>query len=434
MERKTEDARTCAWYAELRSPVAGTGSIPDHSARFAAARKTHIVTVHPSSLPLARYLHRRARPTPLLLAVAACVLSPWLSACNKAAAPAQGPAGGGPQALPVQTVVVAAQPVAQSDDYIATIKSRRSATINPQVDGTLTRIDAHSGEHVKQGQVLMEIDPIKQRATVQSQAATEQQKLAVYQYNQTEVERQRKLFAAGITSRDAFDQAQQAYQNSKADYEAATATRKTQERELSYYRITAPFDGVVGDIPVHVGDYASPTTMLTTVDENRDMEAYIYVPTERANLLRTGLGVDILNSAGDVVEHSTINFLSPQVDNGLQGILAKAPVHSGATLLLRTSQLVKARVQWSEKRTPVVPVLAVTRLGDQAFVYLAQGSDGKYVARQKSIQLGDTVGNSYAVLSGLRDGDRVIVSGTQMLVDGAPVMPLPAGPPPHAGN
>ena len=359
----------------------------------------------------------------LTLAWALCGL---VCACRRAQPP--GNAGfGASGAMPVQTVTITAQPVAQSDEYVATIKSRRSATLNPQVEGNLTSIAAHSGEHVSQGQVLMEIDPIKQRATLEAQAATEKQKLAVYQYNQTEVERQRKLFEGGITSRDAFDQAQQAFNNSKADYESAVAARATQERQLSYYRITAPFAGIVGDIPVHVGDYVSATTLLTTVDENRDLEAYIYIPTERASLLHTGVGVDILNSAEQPVEHTAINFLSPQVDNGLQSILAKAPVHSGAELL-RTAQLVKARVIWSNKPTPVVPVLAVTRLGGQAFVYVAEEQAGKFVARQKAVQLGDTVGNEYAVLGGLANGERVIVSGTQMLIDGAPVQPMPSQP------
>jgi RND family efflux transporter MFP subunit len=333
--------------------------------------------------------------------------------------------------MPVQTVTVAAKPVAQSDEYVATIKSRNSATLNPQVEGNLIRIDAHSGDHVKQGQVLMEIDPVKQRDTLNAQAATEQQKLAVYQFNQTELDRQKKLFEAGITSRDAYDQAQQSFNNSKADYESAVASRETQARQLSYYRITAPVDGIVGDIPVHVGDYVTSSTMLTTVDENRDLEAYIYIPTERAALLHTGLTVDILNSADEPVERTAVDFLSPQVDNGLQSILAKAPVRAGA-MLLRNAQLVKARVIWSDKPTPVVPVLAVTRLGGQAFVYVAEQQAGKFVARQKAVQLGDTVGNEYAVLGGLENGERVIVSGTQMLVDGAPVQPIPVQPAPSA--
>jgi RND family efflux transporter MFP subunit len=355
---------------------------------------------------------------PLLLAGAA--------GCTKAQPPQ--PAGAGMQALPVQTLTVAAVPVPQSDEYVATIKSRRSATINPQVTGNLTSILVHSGEHVTAGQLLMQIDPAKQEATVASQAATEQQKLAVYQYNQLQVERQRKLFAAGIISKDALDQAEQAYANSKADYESSGASHHEQEKELGYYRITAPFDGIVGDIPVHVGDYVSATTMLTTVDENKDLEAYIYIPTERASQIRNGLGVQILDNNGNPIETTSIDFVSPQVDDQLQGILVKAAIHSP---LLRTQQLVKARVVWGMSPKPVVPVLAVTRLGGQAFVFLAQDAGGgHFVAHEQAISLGDTVGNNYAVLAGLNNGDKVIVSGTQFLQDKMPVMPLPSGPPP----
>jgi len=341
-----------------------------------------------------------------------------LAACKKAAAP---PAV--PQALPVQTMTVASSPVPRSDEYVTTIKSRRSATLNPQVDGNLTSIFIHSGEHVKAGQVLMQIDPLKQQAAVQSQASTEQQKLAVYKYNQTEVDRQRKLFAAGVTSRDSLDQAEQAYSNSKADYESATASRVTQEQELAYYKIRAPFDGIVGDVPVHVGDYVSGTTLLTTVDENRDLEAYIYIPAERAANIRMGLPVEILDNDEKPLEKTAIDFISPQVDNGLQGVLVKAPVRSEQAAL-RTAQLVKAKVIWSTAPTPVIPVLAVTRLGGQAFVYVAQDQGGHYFAHQVAVTLGDTIGNNYAVLGGLQNGDRVIVSGTQFLVDKMPVQPL----------
>ena len=70
-------------------------------------------------------------------------------------------------------------------------------------------------------------------------------------------------------------------------------------------------------------------------------------------------------------------------------------------------------------------VLAVTRQGEQSFVYVAQQQDGHFVARQTQITLGDTVGNTYSVSSGLNVGDRVIVSSTQFLVNGMPVLPLP---------
>jgi RND family efflux transporter MFP subunit len=319
-------------------------------------------------------------------------------------------------------------PVAQTSEYVATIKSRRSATLQPQVSGTLTAIHARSGEHVKAGQALIEIDPRQQQAQVASLRATERQKKALLDYNTIELDRQHKLFDAGVSSRDTYDQAQQAHDNAKADYEAATESRKTQEQLLDYYTVRAPFDGVVGDIPVHVGDYVTTSTMLTTVDENKDLEAYVYIPTERAADVRMGLGVEITDNSGKPVEKTAVDFISPQVDSTLQGILVKAPVHSGPGIL-RNAQIVKAKVIWSTNPMAVVPVLAVMRQGDQAFVYVAESQGGKYFAKQRVVNLGDTVGNDYAVLSGLQQNDQVIVSGVQFLVDGAPVIPLPPGPP-----
>jgi RND family efflux transporter MFP subunit len=321
-------------------------------------------------------------------------------------------------------MAVALSPVAQSSEYVATIKSRRSATLQPQVSGVLTQIRVRSGDHVKAGQTLMEIDPRQQAAAVASQRAIERQKKALYDYNAVEVERQRKLFEAGVTSRDAYDQARQAFDNTKADYESALELRKTQEAQLAYYTICAPFAGVVGDIPVHVGDYASPATMLTTVDENKDLEAYIYVPTERAGKVRMGQDVELIDNNGKLLEKTKIDFVSPQVDSTLQGILVKAPIHSSPELL-RNAQLIKAHVIWGTNLMAVVPVLAVTRQGEQSFVYVVQQQDGHFVARQTQIALGDTVGNNYSISAGLNVGDRVIVSSTQFLVNGMPVMPLP---------
>ncbi len=348
-----------------------------------------------------------------------------LSGCRKQ--PVEAHAASGMQGLPVQTVAVALAPVAQSSEYVSTIKSRRSATLMPQVSGILTAILVRSGDQVRAGQELMDIDPRQQQATVDSARATEQQKKAVYNYDTIELDRQKKLFEAGVTSRDAYDQAQQAYDNSKADYESAQETRKTQEQLLGYYTIRAPFDGIVGDIPVHVGDYVSPSsspaTVLTTVDESKDLEAYIYVPTERSKDVRMGLGVDLLDGAGNVLEKTRVDFVSPQVDSDLQGILVKAPVRSRPDLY-RTAQIVKARIVWSTSPMAVIPVLAVTRQGAQSFVFVAHEQNGHFFAQETPVTLGDTVGNNYAVSSGLSAGQRVIVSGTQFLVNGMPVMPI----------
>jgi len=115
--------------------------------------------------------------------------------------------------MPVQVQPVSLSAVPSSNTYVSTIKSRRSATLQPQVDGNLTKILVKSGDAVKAGQLLMQIDPLKQVATVQSQQGTEQQQKAVYEYSQADLARQEELFKAGIISKQAYDQAVQSFQN-----------------------------------------------------------------------------------------------------------------------------------------------------------------------------------------------------------------------------
>ena len=347
-----------------------------------------------------------------------------LAGCKPAAPPPVAP-----QAMPVMVAPVSMNSVPSGDTYVATIKSRRSATMQPQVDGNLTKIYVVSGQAVKAGQILMQIDPLKQVAAVDQQVGAQAQANALYSFNKAEVDRQKKLFDAGITSRQAYDTAVQSFESSKAGYNASAAGTSTQKQQLAYYQIRAPFAGIIGDIPVHQGDYVSPTTVLTTIDENSGLEAYIYVPTDRAALVKTGLPVDILDNNGQVLTKSTVSFLSPEVDNGIQGILAKAEIPAGAKV--RNQQVVSARIVWNSTPKPTVPVLAVTQIGGQSFVYIAKPAGKGFTAHLVPVTVGDTVGNNYPVLGGLSPSDRVIVSGIQFIGEGAPVQPM-TGPPPAA--
>jgi biotin carboxyl carrier protein len=243
-----------------------------------------------------------------------------------------------PQPMPVKTQTIS-RPVPLVDEYVSTIKSRRSASIQPQVDGSLTRILVKSGDHVRAGQVLMTIDPLKQQATVDQQRSTEAQKKATYDYNRIEVERQRGLYEGGVTSKQSYDQAVQAFENSKADWEASSAGLLTQQRELAYYNLTAPFDGIVGDVPVHLGDYVSPQTLLTTVDENAHLEVSAYIPTESRRIF-TGLPVQIvtqrqlIESTRSILCRSrwtTGSGTSEGADSRFAGPVSQRPVGKGAS-------------------------------------------------------------------------------------------------------
>ncbi len=197
-----------------------------------------------------RWWQRSGRSRQAPVVVAAVVMAALVSGCKKA----DPPAATGPQAMPVQVQAVSLNAVPTTDTYVSTIKSRRSTTLQPQVDGNLTKILVKSGDQVKAGQLMMVIDPLKQRATVEAQQAAEQPLKATYDYNQVDIVREEQLYKAGIISKQAYDQAVQSFQNSKAALDAASAQTKTQREELAYYEIRcAPYDGIVGDIPVPPG-------------------------------------------------------------------------------------------------------------------------------------------------------------------------------------
>jgi len=196
-----------------------------------------------------------------------------------------------------------------------------------------------------------------------------------------------------------------------------------QQVQLHYYKVVAPWSGIVGDIPVRVGDRVTSATQLTTVDKPGSLEVYVYVPIEHSAQLKMNLPVQVLDSDGNVMANSRISFISPQVDNSTQTVLAKARI-ANSNDALRQSQFIRARIVWGTHENPEVPILAVSRLAGQYFAFVAEPQNGgSYVARQKALKIGQTVGNDYEVQDGIKPGDKVIVSGTQFLLDGAPVIP-----------
>src|SRR3984885_151366 len=345
---------------------------------------------------------------PLLTVAAGCQKGPATSA-----APAM-------QAMPVQVHVVQAQKISDSSEYLAILKSRHSAVINPQVEGQITKIFVKSGDRVKAGTQTLKIDPRKKKATLGSQQASHAAQEANLRYAQTQLERERKLFEAGVVSKQEFDNAQTAHDAAVAQLTSLGEQVNQQQVELHYYRVAAPMSGIIGDIPVREGDRVAVTTLLTTVDEPGTLEAYIYVPAERGKDIRVGLPVHLLDESGKPVSDARITFVSPEVDNDTQTVLAKASIENPKRQL-RVSQQMRAQVIWSNHQGPVVPVLSVTRINGRFFVFVAVKDGANTVARQKGLTIGDTVGNDYVVLDGLQPGDHLIVSGTQFLQDGMPV-------------
>lgn len=345
----------------------------------------------------------------------------WTLACSSNGA--QNAQAGGFSGMPVKVLEAKEVPISDASEYVATVKSRDSAVIMPQVEGQITQIFVHSGDRVEPNTALMEIDPLRQQATVKSQESQQAALQANAVFTKQQYERSKELFASGVVAKQDLDQAKAAMDSAQTQLDAAGAQVSEQQVQLHYYKVLALRAGIVGDIPVRVGDRVTTSTQLTTVDQPGSLEAYIYVPIEHSSQLKMNLPVQIVDSSDKVLAETHITFISPEVDNSTQTVLVKARIANGNDAL-RQSQFVRARVIFGSHQNPEVPILAVSRLAGQYFAFVAEpGNGGSFVARQKPLKIGQTVGNDLEVQDGIKPGDKIIVSGTQFLQDGAPVIP-----------
>lgn len=383
------------------------------------------------------------------------------------------PQGNGVRAVPVPISAVETGTVTDSSDYVANLQSRQSVTLQPRVDGYVQEIYVKAGDRVEAGTPILRIDPATQQAAVQQSVATlatsqsdfesakatlaqltasKESTLSSLDFNQKEYKRYSDLVTQGAFARQKLDEvsnnlrsaraelgkidaqieAQKASINSAATrIEASRAGAVQQEVQLDYYTITAPFAGIVGDIPVKVGDNVNSTTQLTTVTQNQVLEVQIAVPTENAPRLRMGMPVELLDAQDKSLVKGNVAFISPNINSQNQSVLVKANFNNGNNQL-KANQFVRARLIWASHSGVIVPTSAISRLGGQDFIFVAEESSvngqTQLVANQKAIKLGKITGNKQEVLEGLTSKDKIVVAGILQLRNGAPIAPLAEQP------
>ena len=139
-------------------------------------------------------------------------------------------------------------------EYVATLKSLHSTAVQPQIDGQIIEILVKSGDRVRQGARLMQIDARRQRAAVSSQEAERASRQEAVAFARQQAQRTRELLAAGAISKEEQERAETALRTAEANLKALDAQVQEQEVQLRYYTVAAPTAGIVGDVPVRVGN------------------------------------------------------------------------------------------------------------------------------------------------------------------------------------
>lgn len=308
-------------------------------------------------------------------------------------------------ALRTQLVGQAETRSGQSVDGV--VEALRQTVVAAQVAGTIVQMDVKAGDRVKAGQVLMRIDARAAEQATQASEAQAQAARASLQLATREFERQQQLHKQQYISQAALDQAEAQYKATQAQVNAQLAQVAVARTQSGFNVVRSPYDGVIADLPVAVGDMAMPGRPLLTVYDPAALRVTAHLPQSLAaglDVTRTLL-VDIpgrgaplpaskvqLLPAADAQSHTMeLRVDLPKISGLVPGLFARV-------LLPGTS------LSRSSNAALTVPSSAVLRRAELTAVYVLD-RNGKPLLRQ--VRLGAPMNGDVEVLSGLNAGDRI---------------------------
>ncbi len=297
---------------------------------------------------------------------------------------------------------------------VGTLDAVEGVTVSNELAGTIARIAFASGQHVKPGDLLVQLDV----STDEAQLRGLQAQVALARIT---LDRARELRAANSNSQADLDSAQ-------AQYEQAVANADNQQAVIAKKTIRAPFAGVLGIRQVDLGQYLAAGTPIVTLQALDPIYANFSLPEQEVTQLKTGQEVQLTVEAFPGERFAgVVNAINAKVDETTHNLLVQATVRNGDERLV-PGMFVRAEVQLPrEEHFVTLPATAIVyhSYGDAVYVVESAGDPPgggeALVARERFVQLGETRGDQVAVIKGIRAGEQVVTAGQLKLRNGAPV-------------
>lgn len=376
----------------------------------------------------------------------------------------------------VKLAEVQAGKIAEHSEFIATLQSLRSTSLQANIQGKVSQIFVKEGSEVLAQTPLLQISSNNQPTNVSNNKSnnsailqtTQQlqnaraklqellsQRLSLLQQirlNQENYEKYSNLAAEGAISRQTKDEYAQKLEAAKTNFNnlevniqteqatvselekklqaaqvnTATTVQTNIPQQLQLYKINAPFKGTVANISVKIGDVVNPSTRVAIVTQNQPLEVDIPVSLDKKSQLRKGMAIELINSKDENIGMGKVFFISPEVNNNTNTILVKA-LFENTKRKMQAGQFARARINWNQHSGLLIPTESVFRIAGKSFVYVAEKlnstiANSKLLAKQKQVKLGEIVDNKYQVIQGLQPGEKVIVSNLLNIKDGEIVM------------
>ena len=333
-----------------------------------------------------------------------------------------------------ETMTVEKQDITVPIRFSAKLKGQADVIITPQVSGQLMRIAVSEGQQVKKGQVLFVIDQRNAQLELEAAQANLQAAQAQESSAKLEYESNKNLFEKKIVSRYMLDNSENSYKQAQASVAQARAQVNRAKVNLGFCTITAPVEGLIGEIPVRTGDQVSQGKQLTIVSGNTNMDAEFSV-TEALIEVSVSSGATQADKAKYMAELPDVTFvmkngteypykgritsLTGVVDAATGSLGAKASFPNPDGHLFSGIQGTVV-VPMSEKDVMVVPQTAVVKLQDKQQVYKVKADSTATAVTVTTTDIGN--GEDVIVTSGLNVGDKIVTIGANNVQEGQQVL------------
>jgi membrane fusion protein (multidrug efflux system) len=330
---------------------------------------------------------------------------------------AAAPAKVAPAPMPTvqaSTVVVGEAAVPRFLTLTGSLSAFEDSDVAAGAAGKVLSVHVERGSLVKKGDVLVRLD--SRAASASAAEARAQVELARTQKELAEADcaRNDKLFEGGSVSAADHQRMQAQCRNAAAQAAAAEARLSLIETNLSDTTIRAPFDGLVAERAVGVGEYVRQDSRVVTLLATDPLRLEITVPEAQATGVQKDQEVEFtLTADPGTVHRTTVTYVGPALRRGTRDLVVEALVPNPGHKLI-PGQFATVKLRLGDVALPVVPRTAVRTEGSESRVFVA--SEGKL--EERLVQLGEAVGQTVGVLSGVRPGERVVATASAELRDG----------------
>jgi membrane fusion protein (multidrug efflux system) len=348
------------------------------------------------------------------------------------------------QALPtpmVKVVTVPLRSVPLIKEWVATLDGATTAEIRPQVSGYIQQVNYREGSRVQVDELLFSIDDRPFVAAVKKAQGDYDSAVAQLNKAKADVSRYTPLAADRAISREQLEDAQAAVLANQGGVQSAKGTLETANLNLKWAKVRSPITGLAGLAQVRVGALVNPNQVLTVVSTLDPMRASFSISqqdylrysgeiNDPASSERAAHNFDLTLINGREYPYRARQIVVNRQIDPTTGTLQMQTLFPNPQSLLRPGMFARVRVHAPAREMPVVPERAVSQLQGQ---YQVTVIDAQQRAEIRRIEVGAQAEHMYAVTSGLRAGEMVVVEGQQNIIPGAKLnvetVPWPEGEP-----